>query len=58
MEYIACGNLRQLISESRPLTEEEIRHFISEIIAAMEFIHQAGYILRDLKVKTPYIKNY
>eukprot|EP00331_Platyophrya_macrostoma_P001967 CAMPEP_0176424882 /NCGR_PEP_ID=MMETSP0127-20121128/11085_1 /TAXON_ID=938130 /ORGANISM="Platyophrya macrostoma, Strain WH" /LENGTH=564 /DNA_ID=CAMNT_0017805991 /DNA_START=8 /DNA_END=1702 /DNA_ORIENTATION=- len=49
MEFMPCGTLRQLLNRSRELTEDEIRHFISEIIAAVEFVHQAGYILRDLK---------
>lgn len=51
MEYLPCGTLRQLISRSRMLTETEIRHIICEIIVAMEFVHKAGYVLRDLKVK-------
>lgn len=50
MEYLPCGSLRKFIQRSRELTEEEIKHIICEIIAAMEFVHKAGYILRDLKV--------
>ncbi|CAN0200323.1 unnamed protein product, partial [Laminaria digitata] len=52
MDFCAGGDLNSLVRDvvKRPLTEEEARFFISEIIAALEWVHLNGYVYRrDLK---------
>ncbi|MBL2213730.1 serine/threonine protein kinase, partial [Klebsiella pneumoniae] len=46
MEY----NLYQLMGEQkRPLSEEEIRSFMSQVLQGLAHMHKNGYFHRDLK---------
>ncbi|CBN75159.1 protein kinase [Ectocarpus siliculosus] len=51
MDYCAGGDLKTLVRDvaKRALTEEEARFYISEIVAALEWVHLHGYVYRDLK---------
>eukprot|EP00903_Cladosiphon_okamuranus_P006960 g6774.t1 len=51
MDFCAGGDLKSLVRDvvKRALTEEEARFYISEIVAALEWVHLHGYVYRDLK---------
>ncbi|CAM9241760.1 unnamed protein product [Hapterophycus canaliculatus] len=52
MDFCSGGDLKSLVSRDvakRALTEEEARFYMSEIVAALEWVHLHGYIYRDLK---------
>ncbi|GFR39844.1 hypothetical protein Agub_g340 [Astrephomene gubernaculifera] len=49
MEYLPGGDTMTLLMRKDILTEEETRFYIAETILAIESIHKAGYIHRDIK---------
>jgi serine/threonine protein kinase len=49
MEYVAGGNLQTLLENLGSLEEPAARKYMAEIIAAVNALHQLGYIHRDLK---------
>ncbi|KAG2501795.1 hypothetical protein HYH03_000295 [Edaphochlamys debaryana] len=49
MEYLPGGDTMTLLMRKDILTEEETRFYMAETILAIESIHKAGYIHRDIK---------
>ena len=50
LEYCSGGDLSTLVQRlGRPLSEQELRFYICEIILALEYLHASGVIYRDLK---------
>ncbi|MGQ0658108.1 MAG: serine/threonine-protein kinase, partial [Chromatiales bacterium] len=49
MNYEEGETLQKLLQRRRTLTEEEILRLLSPILGALEAIHQAGFIHRDIK---------
>jgi len=49
MEYLAGGDLMNLLIKREILSEEETRFYISELILAVNAVHKHGYSHRDLK---------
>jgi serine/threonine protein kinase, bacterial len=48
-EYIKGWTLRQEIKQSGPLSQAEVKQFLSEILPLLEFIHSQQLIHRDIK---------
>ena len=48
-EYVPGGDLRALLTNVGPLTEEMAKWYIQEMIASVSALHQLGYTHRDLK---------
>lgn len=44
--YSACCSLSDRNVVKRPLTEDEARFYIGEIVAALEWVHLHGYVYR------------
>ena len=55
MEYCDGGTLRDLCSEVQ-LVEEEIAFFCSQLCEGLRFLHEKGYVHRDIKVHTLLVK--
>ncbi|KAI8805344.1 kinase-like domain-containing protein, partial [Cladochytrium replicatum] len=50
MEYASGGSLRSLInSKDDPMSEDEARFYVGEMLLALEELHNMNYIHRDLK---------
>ncbi|KAG2449010.1 hypothetical protein HYH02_005764 [Chlamydomonas schloesseri] len=49
MEYLPGGDTMTLLMRKDILSEEETRFYMAETILAIESIHKAGYIHRDIK---------
>ncbi|MEA5536755.1 serine/threonine-protein kinase [Crocosphaera sp. XPORK-15E] len=49
MEYVAGGTLKQYASYKGILSETEALHYIQQIASALTYIHQQGFIHRDVK---------
>lgn len=49
MDYCSGGDLGKLLSKKKKLTEELARIYICEILLALEALHKAMIIFRDLK---------
>eukprot|EP00201_Polytomella_parva_P023273 CAMPEP_0175045356 /NCGR_PEP_ID=MMETSP0052_2-20121109/4366_1 /TAXON_ID=51329 ORGANISM="Polytomella parva, Strain SAG 63-3" /NCGR_SAMPLE_ID=MMETSP0052_2 /ASSEMBLY_ACC=CAM_ASM_000194 /LENGTH=525 /DNA_ID=CAMNT_0016308855 /DNA_START=48 /DNA_END=1625 /DNA_ORIENTATION=+ len=49
MEYLPGGDAMTLLMRKDILSEEETRFYIAETLLAIESIHKAGYIHRDIK---------
>ena len=49
MEYLAGGDLMNLLIKKDILSEDESRFYIAEVILAIERVHSLDYIHRDLK---------
>ena len=45
----AGGDLRSFMSNCGPLAESEARFYLSEMVMAVQDLHQLGYVHRDLK---------
>ncbi|XP_057322754.1 serine/threonine-protein kinase S6KL [Microplitis mediator] len=48
-EYVNCGELYYLIREYEKLPEEVVRIYVAELALAIDFLHNAGIVHRDLK---------
>ncbi|CAN0432040.1 unnamed protein product [Scytosiphon promiscuus] len=48
MDFCSGGDLKSLVRDvaKRALTEEEARFYVSEIVAALEWVHLHGYVYR------------
>jgi serine/threonine kinase 38 len=57
MNYLAGGDLMTLLMKRDILSESESRFYIAEIILAVDSIHKANYIHRDLKPDNILIDN-
>jgi len=49
MDYICGGELFYHLSREKQFSEERVRFYGAEIVAAVEYLHDAGVIYRDLK---------
>ena len=53
LEYVQLGNLEDNLGKRKedglPLSEEEIKCILTQILEGVEFMHAEGYIHRDLK---------
>ena len=49
MEYVPGGDLMTQLIKFEVFTEEETRFYIAEIALAIDSIHKAGFIHRDIK---------
>lgn len=49
MDYISGGELLSLVEEFGCLSEEVVRIYVAEIALAIDFLHNAGIVHRDLK---------
>jgi serine/threonine protein kinase len=50
LEYVPGGDLfRRMSSGDEPINEHDARLYIAEIALALDYIHQAGIVYRDLK---------
>ncbi|XP_014681065.1 PREDICTED: MAP/microtubule affinity-regulating kinase 4-like isoform X2 [Priapulus caudatus] len=45
------GNMMDYICKNKKLEEQEVRHFIRQMISAVDHLHRHGIIHRDLKVE-------
>jgi len=46
MEYMASGNMRSLLKETRQFPEETVQIYAAELTLAVEFLHQHRIIHR------------
>jgi len=49
MDYINGGELFYHLTRERKFSEDRVRFYAAEIVAAVEYLHDAGVIYRDLK---------
>eukprot|EP00475_Leptophrys_vorax_P030162 TRINITY_DN449_c0_g2_i2.p1 TRINITY_DN449_c0_g2~~TRINITY_DN449_c0_g2_i2.p1 ORF type:complete len:491 (-),score=134.20 TRINITY_DN449_c0_g2_i2:118-1590(-) len=49
MDFLAGGDLVNVLMKHDKLTEDQTRFYIAEIALALNFIHELGYAHRDLK---------
>lgn len=49
MEYLAGGELLDLITESDHLSERNSKHVIREVLQAIQYLHARGIVHRDVK---------
>ncbi len=49
MDYIAGGTLRQYVNYKNGIAEEEALNYIQQIGSALTYIHEQGFIHRDIK---------
>ncbi|XP_049939534.1 serine/threonine-protein kinase S6KL [Schistocerca serialis cubense] len=50
-DYIAGGELLRICQDYGPLPEELVKVYVAEIALALDFLHNAGIIYRDLKLE-------
>ncbi|EZA50124.1 Putative serine/threonine-protein kinase F31E3.2 [Ooceraea biroi] len=49
MDYVSGGELHSLVDEYGCLPEEVVRIYVAEVALAIDFLHNAGIVHRDLK---------
>ncbi|MDP9382720.1 MAG: PQQ-binding-like beta-propeller repeat protein [Chloroflexota bacterium] len=49
MEYVQGPDLKEYISNRRPLSEDEVRRLVSQVLHRLAAAHRAGIIHRDMK---------
>lgn len=49
MPYIAQGTLKKRLEERGPLSEKEAETILTSIASALHFLHEAGFVHRDVK---------
>ena len=62
LEYVQLGNLEDNLGKREkdglPLSEEEIKCILTQILEGVEFMHAEGYIHRDLKPEVRHHDNF
>ncbi|KAK0160713.1 hypothetical protein PV328_008094 [Microctonus aethiopoides] len=56
-EYVGGGELFYLVDEYKKLPEEVVRIYVAEIALAIDFLHNAGIVHRDLKATNVLLDN-
>ncbi len=51
MEYLEGGELLKYLTDRKTLSEEEARHFFTQIVDAISYVHKEFLIHRDLKLE-------
>jgi len=49
MEYVEGQNLKEILSQGRPLSFDEIGDIIAQVAEALDFAHSKGIVHRDVK---------
>lgn len=49
MEYLAGGDLMNVLIKKDILSEEEAKFYIAELLLSIDSVHKMSYIHRDLK---------
>jgi len=49
MEYMEHGDLQSYISDKPRLPEQDAGLITSQILAGLSYMHESGYVHRDLK---------
>lgn len=49
MELGVGGNLLEYLKNNNPLSEDFIRFYTAEVLIALNYIHEQGYVYKDLK---------
>ncbi len=49
LEKVSGGDLFDYVSQQERLSEKESRHFMRQIVSAVDFLHRSGVVHRDLK---------
>jgi serine/threonine protein kinase len=49
MDYCEGGDLSRLLEKRKKFSEQQVRHYASEILLGLEALHKHGIIYRDLK---------
>ena len=49
MEYVEGSNMKEVLSQGRPLTFEQVAEIIAQIGEALDFAHSKGIVHRDVK---------
>jgi len=57
MEFCGGGDLMGLLIKKDILSEKETRFYMSELAAAIHYVHTLGYVHRDLKPDNVLIGN-
>ncbi|KAM4704969.1 protein kinase C theta type-like [Rhinophrynus dorsalis] len=57
MDYLAGGDLFELLSKNRRLDSDTIKFFAAEMVCGIKFLHSKGIIHRDLKPENVLIDN-
>ena len=57
MEFANGGTLKYHLNRRKKLKEEEAKFYLVEILLAISYIHEIGYIYRDLKLENILLDN-
>ena len=57
MEYISGATLQELLQEKKTLLEKEVRDMAEELCLALQKVHEAGIVHRDITPKNIMISN-
>jgi len=49
MEYVEGSNMKEVLSQGRPLTFEQVAEIIAQVGDALDFAHSKGIVHRDVK---------
>src|ERR1044071_2373420 len=49
MEYVEGSNMKEVLSQGRPLTFEQVAEIIAQVGEALDFAHSKGIVHRDVK---------
>ncbi|XP_061457817.1 serine/threonine-protein kinase PLK2-like [Rhineura floridana] len=55
LEYCSRKSLAHILKARKTLTEPEVRYYLKQVIAGLQYIHQQGIIHRDLKLSNFFI---
>lgn len=51
MEYAAGGDMFQLVTSKRGLSENEARWFFQQLVLGLDYCHKMGVVNRDIKLE-------
>ncbi len=54
MDYEEGAPLSELVADGQTLTEPQIRHILSQVLPALQIVHDSGYLHRDIKPSNLY----